>query len=105
MQDKLYTAAELAELLKVRKATVYDWVHYGKISYAKVGGLRFSEADIRAFVEANRRPAKHRRRPAVPGTRRRSCRVPADTLRIIEAARREVLQSSSGGSCAERRNA
>lgn len=100
-KNKLYTVAELAEIMRCRKSTIYDWVHYGKIGCCKIGGLRFSVSHITDFIQANSKPPK-RVSPRTPGTRRRSCRVPSDTIALIESAKNEVLQSRPGGSCAER---
>lgn len=98
--EKLYTPDEVAAILRVKKSTIYDWVHFGKIGYTKSGGLKFTEAHISAFIAANSVPAKSRPRKAIPGKRRRSCRVPSDTVAMIEAAKAEVLHSGQGGSCA-----
>lgn len=99
--EKLYTVAEVAEMFRCKKTTVYDWVHFGRIGCSKLGGLRFTLGNIEEFVRQNTKHAK-RRTPRTPGTRNRSCRVPADTLALIEVARAEVLQFG-GGSCAERK--
>lgn len=100
--EKLFTPDEVAAIFKVQRCTVYDWVHFRKIGFTKSGGLKFTEAHISDFIAANSVPAKSRPRQAVPGKRRRSCRVPADTIAMIEAAKVEVLNSVNGGSCAER---
>lgn len=56
------TLDELCRWLKVKPATVYDWVHIGFIPYVKLGRcLRFERAEIAAWLEARRcagRPTK-----------------------------------------------
>lgn len=56
MPDYL-TLDELCTWLKIKRATVYEWVRTGYIPYAKIGRLlRFDRAEIVAWVN-DRRPA------------------------------------------------
>ena len=49
--DKLLTIDELAEVLSVKKSTIYQWVHLGLIPHIKVGRLlRFREEDIQKWL-------------------------------------------------------
>jgi excisionase family DNA binding protein len=49
--DKLLTIDELAEVLTVKKSTIYQWVHLGLIPHIKVGRLlRFREEDIQKWL-------------------------------------------------------
>ena len=49
--DKLLTIDELAEVLTVKKSTIYQWVHLGLIPHMKVGRLlRFREEDIQKWL-------------------------------------------------------
>jgi excisionase family DNA binding protein len=51
----LLTPDDLAELLKVSKATVYKMVEKRAIPFYKIGGgLRFSLSEIREFVCSNK---------------------------------------------------
>ena len=49
--DKLLTIDELAVIIKVKKSTIYQWVHLRLIPYIKVGRLlRFREEDIQKWL-------------------------------------------------------
>ncbi len=49
--DKLLTIDELAEVLSVKKSTIYQWVHLGLIPHIKVGRLlRFKEGNIQKWL-------------------------------------------------------
>lgn len=49
---KLYTIAEVAEILKVTERTVYNYVKSGSIPAAKIGKhWRIKEADLKAFID------------------------------------------------------
>jgi len=51
MKQNLMTAAEVAEYLRVRPPSVYEWAKGGKIPCAKVGRLwRFHREEIEAWV-------------------------------------------------------
>ncbi len=50
--NQFLSPAEVAELLGVKKSTVYQWTHQGFIPHVKLGRLvRFREAEIMAWVE------------------------------------------------------
>lgn len=47
----LLTAEEVAEMLRVKKKTVYDWVRLRRIPYCRVGRLvRFKPADLEKWA-------------------------------------------------------
>ncbi len=49
--DKLLTIDELAEVLSVKKSTIYQWVHLGLIPHIKMGRLlRFKKEDIEKWL-------------------------------------------------------
>ncbi len=49
--EKLLTIDELAEVLTVKKSTIYQWVHLGLIPHIKVGRLlRFKEGGIKKWL-------------------------------------------------------
>lgn len=51
--DKLLTIDELAEVLSLKKSTIYQWVHLGLIPHMKVGRLlRFRERDIEKWLSS-----------------------------------------------------
>ncbi len=51
----LLTAGELAKKLSLGKSTVYEWAACGIIPCVKLNGvLRFDEADVEAWIEANK---------------------------------------------------
>jgi excisionase family DNA binding protein len=50
--NRLLTPDEIAELLGVKKSTIYQWTHQGFIPHVKLGrSLRFREAAIEKWVE------------------------------------------------------
>ena len=55
--EKYFTPDEVADLLKVRRLTIYRWIDAGKLSAKKVGrGLRIAGSDLDAFVDAQVEP-------------------------------------------------
>ena len=55
MADKLITVTEVAEYLRVKRSTVYEWAKEGKIPAAKVGRLwRFDREEIEAWVKSRK---------------------------------------------------
>ena len=51
MPDRLLTVDELAEWLRMPRATLYNWVSEGKLPYVKVGPrLRFKAQQIEAWI-------------------------------------------------------
>ena len=52
MGEKLLTAKEAAEILKVRKNTVYDMIKRGDLKASKLGKqLRIRKADIDFYIQ------------------------------------------------------
>jgi len=51
----LLTAEELAEVLKVNKATIYDWVKTNSIPYYQAG--RFVRFNLDEVLKAQKKPA------------------------------------------------
>jgi excisionase family DNA binding protein len=50
---------ELADYLKLQKQTLYNWLHQGKISGIKVGGVwRFNRRDIETWLKSKKRESK-----------------------------------------------
>jgi excisionase family DNA binding protein len=56
---RLIDVDELAEYLKLKKQTIYNWLHQGKISGIKVGGVwRFDRHEIDLWLKSKRRVSK-----------------------------------------------
>jgi len=56
---RLMDLDELADYLRLQKQTIYNWLHQGKISGIKVGGVwRFDRRDIDAWLRSRRRVTK-----------------------------------------------
>lgn len=54
--SRLIDIDELADYLKLKRQTIYNWLHQGKISGIKVGGVwRFDRRDIEAWLKSRRR--------------------------------------------------
>jgi excisionase family DNA binding protein len=57
--SRLIDIDELAEYLKLKRQTLYNWLHQGKIAGIKVGGVwRFDRKDIDAWLKSRRRAPK-----------------------------------------------
>ena len=55
MLESLLTAEQVAQLLNVRKKTVYAWAEQGRIPAYRINkALRFRESDLQEFIEASR---------------------------------------------------
>ena len=56
---RLIDVDELADYLRLKKQTIYNWLHQGKISGIKVGGVwRFDQKEIDAWLNSRRRNNK-----------------------------------------------
>lgn len=56
---KLMNLDELAEYLRLQKQTIYNWLHEGKISGIKVGGVwRFERKEVDSWLKSRRRMVK-----------------------------------------------
>jgi len=56
---RLLDIDELADYLKLKRQTLYNWLHQGKISGIKVGGVwRFERKEIDAWLKSRRRTSK-----------------------------------------------
>lgn len=56
---RLMDLDELADYLRLQKQTIYNWLHQGKISGIKVGGVwRFDRRDVDAWLRSKRRLTK-----------------------------------------------
>jgi excisionase family DNA binding protein len=52
---KLIDIDELADYLKLKKQTIYNWLNQGKISGIKVGGVwRFERKEIDEWIKSRR---------------------------------------------------
>lgn len=55
MSDKFYTLQEVADILRVTRQTIYNFVSEKKIKASKIGReYRVSEKDLQDFVKQNR---------------------------------------------------
>lgn len=53
-----YTPQEVADLLKIKVTTVYDYIRSGRLRAARIGkGYRIARADLEAFVANATLPA------------------------------------------------
>jgi len=56
---RLIDIDELADYLRLKKQTIYNWLHQGKISGIKMGGVwRFDRKDVDAWLKSKRRLLK-----------------------------------------------
>jgi excisionase family DNA binding protein len=55
MEDRFYTAQEIADILKVDYMTVYRWIRAGKLdAYQVQKQYRIKESDFEKFMQANK---------------------------------------------------
>lgn len=53
-QTKMYTLAEVAEILRVTRQSIYNYVHAKRLRASKIGkSYVVSAEDLQAFVDAN----------------------------------------------------
>ncbi len=63
MTNDLLNIDELAVYLKVKKQTIYNWLHLKKISGIKMGYVwRFKKRDIDNWLRAQHQEAKNAKR-------------------------------------------
>jgi len=56
---RLIDIDELADYLKLKKQTIYNWLHQRKISGMKVGGVwRFDRREVDSWLKSKRRLSK-----------------------------------------------
>lgn len=56
---RLIDIDELADYLKLKKQTIYNWLHQRKITGIKVGGVwRFDRREVDAWLKSRRRMSK-----------------------------------------------
>ena len=56
---RLIDIDELADYLKLKKQTIYNWLHQGKISGIKMGGVwRFDRREVGTWLKSKRRLSK-----------------------------------------------
>ena len=54
--ERLMTAKQVGELIEVKPATVYQWVHIGLIPYVKIGkSVRFKKNELFRWIDKNHR--------------------------------------------------
>jgi len=57
--QRLIDLDELANYLKLKKQTIYNWLSQGKISGIKVGGVwRFDRREVDVWLKSKRRLSK-----------------------------------------------
>ncbi|MFH0762391.1 MAG: helix-turn-helix domain-containing protein [Candidatus Omnitrophota bacterium] len=58
--SKLINIDELADYLKLKRQTIYNWLHKGRISGMKIGGVwRFDRKEIDNWLKTRRRCTKN----------------------------------------------
>jgi len=57
--SRLIDIDELANYLKLKRQTIYNWLHQGKFSGIKVGGVwRFDRREVDTWIKSKRRHFK-----------------------------------------------
>jgi excisionase family DNA binding protein len=56
---RLMDIEELADYLKLKRQTIYNWLSQGRISGIKVGGVwRFERREVDSWLKSKRRASK-----------------------------------------------
>ena len=56
---RLMDIEELADYLRLKRQTIYNWLHQNKISGIKIGGVwRFNKKEVDDWLSSKRRQAK-----------------------------------------------
>ncbi len=56
--EKLLNVNQLADILGLKKITIYEWVHCNKIPFVKLGKrVLFQPSDVEGFIKMNRKEA------------------------------------------------
>lgn len=55
MPDKLLTVKQAADLLGITQGAIYEAVRKGKLAYVRIAGIRFTEAELDAWVQRETR--------------------------------------------------
>lgn len=86
--EPLLTVEEVADLLKVSRAWVYENKH--RIGFARIGGVRFEPEAVREFIERQRVQAAAPRQPRPTNVRPAHVRIrdPAFDAQAAEIAKR-----------------
>ena len=57
-RNRLMDIDELADYLRLKRQTIYNWLHQKKISGIKIGGVwRFNKRDIDSWLRSKQRQA------------------------------------------------
>lgn len=57
--QRLMDVDELADYLRLKKQTIYNWLNQGKLSGIKLGGVwRFERREIDTWIRSRRRSSK-----------------------------------------------
>jgi excisionase family DNA binding protein len=85
--EKLLRPEELSEMLGIQLSTIYNWTHYKKIPFVKVGGcVRFKPSDIEKWLEP-KEPKTREPKTKTGSMKKKNLFIDS----IVEAAKREVL--------------
>ncbi len=58
---RLMDIEELASYLRLQRQTIYNWLHQGKISGIKVGGVwRFDKKDVDSWLRSQQRKSTYK---------------------------------------------
>ena len=61
--NKLLTPQEMADMLGVKKSTIYQWTHQGYIPYVKLGNfVRFKESEVIQWIDKRSLPGRRTRK-------------------------------------------
>jgi len=83
--NKLLTPQEVADLLSVRKSTIYQWTHQGYIPFVKLGKfVRFNQDKVMEWVE----------RKSILGRKKRCIEVKTLGYEPFPASRQGTIQDT-----------
>lgn len=94
--EKLLTKEDILEMLKIKKSTLYCWVHQKKIPFIKLGRrtLRFRESEILEWIADKVRPqtAETSQKTRIKRLQSKSPKADDHIERLINNAKKDVLK-------------
>ncbi len=88
------TVKELSQFLKVKKSTLYSWVHQGLIPYHKLNGLvRFNMEEIETWIKESRKVPQ---RQELHNIKKQPQDIGSIVKDVIDSAKGKEYNSSNG---------
>ena len=93
--EQLLTTEQIMEVLKIKKSTLYSWVHQNKIPHIKLGRLlRFQESLIAEWIATKEHPqtAETSQKARIKRPQSKSPKANDDIQRLVNNAKKDILK-------------